>query len=83
MSLNNCHYIGLTISRPELPINVLLIFDMHYLNKALVLMVNVLSLLLLALVSVRLIIPLTTIYASLKSRKSNLNIEVLNFIFLY
>ena len=58
------------------------IFDMHNPNKQLFLKTSFLFLLLAFLVPVALIVPLTTIHLSLKSRISDLNIEVLNFMFL-
>ena len=55
---------------------------MRDINEALFLKVGFLFLLLLELVPVTLIIPFTTVYASLYSHKSDLKIEVLNLIFL-
>ena len=55
---------------------------MHDPNKPLFLKTSFLFLFLAFLVPVALIIPLTTIHPSLKSRISDLNIEVLNFMFL-
>ena len=80
---SNKLHIGITISRSfALSINALLIFDMRDINEALFLKVGFLFLLLLELVPVTLIIPFTTVYASLYSHKSDLKIEVLNLIFL-
>ena len=61
--------------------SVLLIFEMQERNGALFLKANFLSY---ALLSgfVTVIVPFTTIYASLKSHKSNLSIDVLNLICL-
>ena len=61
--------------------SVLLIFKMQETNGALFLKANFLSY---ALLSgfVTVIVPFTTIYASLKSHKSNLSIDVLNLICL-
>ena len=61
--------------------SVLLIFEMQLRNGALFLSARFLSY---ALLSgfVTIIFPLTTIYASLQSHKSDLNIDVLNLICL-
>ena len=61
--------------------SVLLIFEMQERNGALFLKANFLSY---ALLSgfVTVIVPFTTIYASLKSHKSYLSIDVLNLICL-
>ena len=61
--------------------NVLLIFDIHDLNGALFLKISY-SFSMLALLSrLTAISPFATIYASLKSHKSDLNKEVLNLMF--
>ena len=57
--------------------NVLLIFDMHDLNGALLFTVSYLFFLLALLVPVTLILAFTTIYTSLWSLKSDLSIGVL------
>ena len=56
--------------------NALLIFDMHDMNGALFLKANFLIFLLALSVPVKLILPFTTIYASLQRHKSE------NLIFL-
>ena len=59
-------YIGMTISRScGLSIDLLLIFDMHDLNGALFLKVSFLFLVLALLPPVTIILPFTTIYATL------------------
>ena len=58
-------------------------FDMHDLNEALFLKNSFLSLFLISSSPSTVIVPFTTIYASLKSHKSDLSIEVLNLIFLF
>ena len=66
--------------------SVLLIFEMQVVNGALFLKIytHIFIIMSYALLSgfVTLIVPLTTIYASLKSHKSALSIDVLNLICL-
>ena len=62
--------------------SVLLIFEMQLIHGALFLNVKGLSFLLLLLPPSAVIVPLTIIYASLKSHKSDLSIDVLNCICL-
>ena len=73
--------IGMSISGSSaLSINVLLIFEIHDLNF---MFSSFLSLIFSLKASAkRSISPFTTTYASLYSHKSDLNIEVLNLIFL-
>ena len=59
-----------------------IVFDMHNLDGALFLSVSFLFLLLALSVPVTLNLPFTTIYTSLQSHKSDLNIGVLNLLFL-
>ena len=63
-------------------VNVLLIFDMHDLNRTFFLKSSYLFIRLFALVSSKVMVLYTTIYTSQKSQKSDLSIEVLNLIFL-
>ena len=63
-------------------INVLLIFEMQETNGALFLKANFLSYTL-SFGSVTIIVSFTTIYAALKSHKSDLSIDVLNLIGLF
>ena len=58
------------------------IFEIQLINGALFLNAKCLFFLLLLFVPVTVIVPLTTIYTSLKSHKSDLSIGVLNFICL-
>ena len=75
-------YIGITTSKSSvLPMDVLLIFEMQETNSALFLKANFLSCTLLS-GFVKVIVPFTTIYASLKSHRSDRSIDVLNLICL-
>ena len=62
--------------------SVLLTFEMQLINGALFLNTKGLFFLLLLLPPVTVIVPLTTIYASLKSHKPDLSSDVLNLICL-
>ena len=73
---------GITTSKSSaLSMNILLIFEMHETNGALFLEANFLSYVSL-FGSVTVIFPFTTIYASLKSHRSDLSMDVLNLICL-
>ena len=68
-----------------LSVNILLIFDTQLVNGTLFLNAKYLFLMSINLflyVFKRVILPLTTTYASLKSHKSDLSIDVLNLICL-
>ena len=75
-------YRGITLSKSSaLSVSVLLIFEMQLINGALFLSANFLSYAsLFGFVTV--IFPLTTMYASPKSHRFDLKIDVLNLIFL-
>ena len=79
-------YTGITTSTSSaFSINTLLIFDMQLVNGALFLNAKDLFLTSINYLSasfVRVIVPLTTIYASLKSHRSDQTIDVLNLICL-
>ena len=79
-------YIGITTSTSSaFSINALLIFDMQLVNGALFLNAKDLFLTSINYLSasfVRVIVPLTTIYASLKSHRSDRTSDVLNLICL-
>ena len=62
--------------------SVLLIFEIQLINSALFLNAKGLFFLLLLFSSSTVIVPLTAIYTLLKSRKSDLRIDVLNLICL-
>ena len=64
-----------------LSVSVLLSFELQEVNGALFLRANFL-LQFASFGSVTVIVPLTTIYASLKSHKSDLSVDVLNLICL-
>ena len=80
---SNRLYVGITISQSSgLSINVLLIFNIHDQSGALLLKSSFSFLVLPLLSSSIVICPFTTVKSSRKPHKSDVNIEVLNLIFL-